>query len=81
MPCLGGANLMPVESLANQILALLAHTATAAQTKNELARALSVAVDDPSTVVNVLVPSDKASNLAELAATGRVALVLDSAAR
>ena len=54
MPCLGGANLMPVESLANQILALLAHTATAAQTKNELARALSVAVDDRAAFRQVL---------------------------
>lgn len=45
------------------------------------AEVVSVAADDPTTVVNVLVSSDKASNLAELAATGRVALVLDSAAR
>lgn len=45
------------------------------------AEVVSVTVDDPTTVVNVLVPFDKASNLAELAATGRVAVVLDSAAR
>jgi len=45
------------------------------------AEVVSVAVDDPTTVVNVLVPAGKASNLAELAATGRVALVLDSAER
>lgn len=45
------------------------------------AEVVSVAVDDPTTVVNVLVPSDKAASLAGLAATGRVALVLDSAAR
>ena len=45
------------------------------------AEVVSVTVDDPTTVVNVLVTSDKASNLAELAATGRVAVVLDSAAR
>ncbi|HEY3407148.1 MAG TPA: SAF domain-containing protein [Propionicimonas sp.] len=45
------------------------------------AEVVSVAVDDPTTVVNVLVPSDKAGDLAALAATGRVALVLDSRTR
>lgn len=45
------------------------------------AEVISVAVDDPTTVVNVLVPSDKAGDLAALAATGRVALVLDSRTR
>lgn len=45
------------------------------------AEVVSVAVDDKTTVVNVVVATDKAAGLAGLAATGRVALVLDSAAR
>lgn len=45
------------------------------------AEVVSVRVDDPTTVVNVLVSADRADDLAALAATGRVALVLDSAAR
>lgn len=45
------------------------------------AEVVDVTVGDKDTVVNVLVPAATASSLAELAATGRVALVLDSAAR
>jgi len=45
------------------------------------AEVVSVTAYDQATVVDVLVPSDKASELAALAATGRVALVLDSRAR
>ena len=45
------------------------------------AEVVGVALDEPTTVVNVLVPADKADDLAALAATGRVALVLDSSAR
>ena len=42
---------------------------------------VDVTEGDQDTIVNVLVPAASASGLAELAATGRVALVLDSAAR
>ena len=45
------------------------------------AEVVNVTADDRVTVVDVLVPADKASELAALAATGRVALVLDSRAR
>ena len=45
------------------------------------AEVVSVSSDDRLSVVNVMVPADKASELAALAATGRVALVLDSRAR
>lgn len=45
------------------------------------AEVVDVAAGDADTVVQVLVPADKAAGLAELAATGRVAVVLDSAAR
>jgi hypothetical protein len=45
------------------------------------AEVVSVLSDDRLSVVNVMVPADKASELAALAATGRVALVLDSRAR
>ena len=45
------------------------------------AEVVNVTADDRATVVDVLVPADKASELAALAATGRVALVLDSRAR
>jgi hypothetical protein len=45
------------------------------------AEVVNVTAYDQATVVDVLVPSDKASELAALAATGRVALVLDSRAR
>jgi len=45
------------------------------------AEVVSVTVDDPTTVVDVLVSADRADDLAALAATGRVALVLDSRAR
>lgn len=45
------------------------------------AEVVDVAQGDQDTIVNVLVPAASASGLAELAATGRVALVLDSAAR
>ena len=45
------------------------------------AEVVDVTAGDADTVVQVLVPADKASGLAELAATGRVAVVLDSAAR
>lgn len=45
------------------------------------AELVNVSYGDPTTVVDVLIPADKASALAELAGTGRVALVLDSRAR
>ena len=45
------------------------------------AEVVDVTAGDADTIVQVLVPADKASGLAELAATGRVAVVLDSAAR
>lgn len=45
------------------------------------AELVNVTYGDPTTVVDVLVPAAKASELAELAGTGRVALVLDSRAR
>jgi hypothetical protein len=45
------------------------------------AEVVNVTTDDRGSVVDVLVPADKASELAALAATGRVALVLDSRAR
>lgn len=45
------------------------------------AEVVDVTEGDQDTIVNVLVPAASASGLAELAATGRVALVLDSAAR
>ena len=45
------------------------------------AEVVNVTEYDQATVVDVLVPSDKAGGLAALAATGRVALVLDSRAR
>ncbi len=45
------------------------------------AEVVDVTQGDQDTIVNVLVPAASASGLAELAATGRVALVLDSAAR
>lgn len=45
------------------------------------AEVVSLTVDDPTTVVDVLVSADRADDLAALAATGRVALVLDSRAR
>ncbi len=45
------------------------------------AEVVSVSVDERVSVVNVMVPADKAGELAALAATGRVALVLDSRAR
>ena len=45
------------------------------------AEVVNVTTDDRVTVVDVLVPSDRASELAALAATGRVALVLASRAR
>lgn len=45
------------------------------------AEVLEVTTGDADTIVQVLVSADKASGLAELAATGRVAVVLDSAAR
>lgn len=45
------------------------------------AEVVDVTEGDHDTIVNVLVPSGAAAGLAELAATGRVALVLDSAAR
>jgi hypothetical protein len=45
------------------------------------AEVVDVTEGDQDTIVNVLVPAGAASGLAELAATGRVALVLDSAAR
>ena len=45
------------------------------------AEVVDVTEGDQDTIVNVLVPASAASGLAELAATGRVALVLDSAAR
>ena len=45
------------------------------------AEVVNVTADDRVTVVDVLVPADRASELAALAATGRVALVLDSRAR
>lgn len=45
------------------------------------AEVVEVIAGEADTIVNVLVPASKASHLAELAATGRVALVLDSAAR
>jgi hypothetical protein len=45
------------------------------------AEVVNVTADDRVTVVDVLVPADKAGELAALAATGRVALVLDSRAR
>ena len=45
---------MPFESLPADVLALLAQTATAAQSKNEIARALKVPVDDRSHLREVL---------------------------
>lgn len=45
------------------------------------AEVVDVTEGDQDTIVNVLVSASAASGLAELAATGRVALVLDSAAR
>jgi hypothetical protein len=45
------------------------------------AEVVSVIDGDPVTVVGVMVPSAGAAQLAELAGTGRIALVLDSAAR
>lgn len=45
------------------------------------AEVVAVIEGEQDTIVNVLVPAGTASGLAELAATGRVALVLDSAAR
>lgn len=44
------------------------------------AELVAISYGDPTTVVDVLVPADKASSVAELAGTGRVALVLDSRA-
>ena len=45
---------MSAESLSTKVLALLAQTATQAQTKNELARGLGVPVDDRSALRQVL---------------------------
>lgn len=45
------------------------------------AEVVGVTSDEPRTVVDVLVPNARAAELAALAASGRVALVLDSRAR